>query len=269
MMRHVDFVRSDPPEPLAGLVAFLWSVAWELPEGAIRRQDVLAHPAVNVSVGNGPPAGNAPPAGPHPVRMVVNGVSTGLTTRILRDSGWNLAVRTTTGGFGAWVDDVSAINDRVAAPSGLLGLDEAAVARQVAEAGLADGRQLLCEAMLAALKPRPRRRIETARDVARVAAAAERSRSIVRVDQLASLAGVTARTLQRTFLSYAGVPPMWVIRRYRLLDAVEEARDGTAVDWAGLAQRLGYSDQAHLTRDFTSTIGESPAAYCSRQQMPF
>jgi AraC-like DNA-binding protein len=269
MMRHVDFVRSDPPEPLAGLVAFLWSVAWELPEGTIRRQDVLPHPAVNISVGNGPPAGAAPSAGPHPVRMVVNGVSTGLTTRLLRNSGWNLAIRTTTGGFGAWVDDVRAINDRVVAPSGLLGVDGTEVSRQVAEAGLVHGRQLLGDAMLAALDARRRRRIDTARDVARVAAAAERCRTIVRVEQLATLAGVTVRTLQRTFLSYAGVPPMWVIRRYRLLDAVEEARDGTAVDWAGVAQRLGYSDQAHLTRDFTRTIGESPAAYCARQQLPF
>lgn len=269
MMRHVDFVRSDPPEPLAGLAAFLWSVAWELPDGTTRRQDVLPHPAVNISIGNAPPAGDAPPEGPHPVRMLINGVSTGLTTRILRGSGWNLAIRTTTGGFGAWVDDVSAINDRVVAPSGVLGLDGPEVARRVAEAGLADGRQLLCEAMIAALESRPRRRIDLAREVAGVAAAAERCRTVVRVEQLASLAGVTVRTLQRAFLSYAGVPPMWVIRRYRLLDAVEEARDGTAVDWAGLAQRLGYSDQAHLTRDFTRTIGESPAAYCARQQMPF
>jgi len=33
---------------------------------------------------------------------------------------------------------------------------------------------------------------------------------------------------------------------------------GDPVDWAELAADLGYADQAHLTRDFTVTIGVSP-----------
>ncbi|MGH3223253.1 MAG: AraC family transcriptional regulator [Streptosporangiaceae bacterium] len=33
------------------------------------------------------------------------------------------------------------------------------------------------------------------------------------------------------------------------------------MDWAALAADLGYADQAHLTRDFTATIGVSPARY--------
>ena len=41
--------------------------------------------------------------------------------------------------------------------------------------------------------------------------------------------------------------------------AVERA--GADVDWAALAYELGYSDQAHLVRDFTATIGISPTAY--------
>jgi phosphoglycerate dehydrogenase-like enzyme len=33
------------------------------------------------------------------------------------------------------------------------------------------------------------------------------------------------------------------------------------VDWAALASDLGYADQAHLTRDFTATIGVPPSRY--------
>jgi AraC-like DNA-binding protein len=33
------------------------------------------------------------------------------------------------------------------------------------------------------------------------------------------------------------------------------------VEWAHLAADLGYSDQAHLVRDFTQTVGVSPTAY--------
>ena len=42
-------------------------------------------------------------------------------------------------------------------------------------------------------------------------------------------------------------------------------RDGRPVVWAEVAAELGYSDQAHLTRDFTALIGEPPARYARRQ----
>lgn len=56
-----------------------------------------------------------------------------------------------------------------------------------------------------------------------------------------------------------GVPPKWVILRYRVQEAIERA--APEADWAALAADLGYSDQAHLVRDFTATIGVSPTAY--------
>ena len=52
------------------------------------------------------------------------------------------------------------------------------------------------------------------------------------------------------------------LRRARLLEAALAAEQGP-VDWAALAADLGYSDQAHLTRDFTRTIGEPPARYAA------
>jgi hypothetical protein len=33
--------------------------------------------------------------------------------------------------------------------------------------------------------------------------------------------------------------------------------------WAALAHDLGYADQAHLTRDFTATIGVPPSRYAA------
>jgi hypothetical protein len=47
----------------------------------------------------------------------------------------------------------------------------------------------------------------------------------------------------------------------RLHEAAARAAAGTAVDWVRLAAELGYSDQAHFTRDFTATIGVPPATY--------
>ena len=74
---------------------------------------------------------------------------------------------------------------------------------------------------------------------------------------------MTPRTLQRLFADYVGVSPKWVMRRARLHEAAERADSGEPVDWAALASDLGYADQAHLTRDFTVTIGVPPARYAA------
>jgi AraC-like DNA-binding protein len=53
------------------------------------------------------------------------------------------------------------------------------------------------------------------------------------------------------------------MRQARLHEAAERADGGEVVDWAELAADLGYADQAHLTRDFTATIGVPPTHYAA------
>jgi len=84
-----------------------------------------------------------------------------------------------------------------------------------------------------------------------------------RVATLAEDFGTSERQLQRLFAEYVGVSPKWVMRRARLHEAALRADTGGDVDWAALARDLGYADQAHLTRDFTATIGEPPARYAA------
>ena len=84
-----------------------------------------------------------------------------------------------------------------------------------------------------------------------------------RVDELSAASGMTARSLQRLFADYVGVSPKWVMRRARLHEAAERTDSGDPIDWAELAADLGYADQAHLTRDFTATLGISPTRYAA------
>jgi AraC-like DNA-binding protein len=101
-----------------------------------------------------------------------------------------------------------------------------------------------------------------------VAAVVERTAAdpgIARVDQLAAEFGVGMRRLQRLFAEHVGVGPKWVIRRYRLHEAAARIARGVPVDLVTLAADLGYSDQAHLTRDFTAMVGEPPARYARSQ----
>ena len=106
----------------------------------------------------------------------------------------------------------------------------------------------------------------TALLLAEVVTELARNREITRVAQVAALANLSVRSLQRAFSDYVGAGPKWVVQRCRLQDAAARAAAAETVDWAGLADELGFADQAHLTRAFTATIGLSPAAYARQAQ---
>ena len=93
--------------------------------------------------------------------------------------------------------------------------------------------------------------------------------ALFRVGDAAAMLNVSTRTLQRLFAEYVGASPKWVLRRARLQEAAARADQGADIDWARLADDLGYYDQAHLTRDFTAVVGTSPARYArSRSTAP-
>ena len=84
-----------------------------------------------------------------------------------------------------------------------------------------------------------------------------------RVEQVMQLSLRSARTTQRVFRRYGGVPVKWVLCRYRLQQAALEIESHPAVDLADLAVRLGWYDQAHFTNDFRSMLGSTPGEYAN------
>ena len=93
-------------------------------------------------------------------------------------------------------------------------------------------------------------------------------REITKVDDVVRLAGLGKRTLERLFREYVGVGPKWVIQHYRLQEAAEYAATPKPRDWADLAVRLGYADQAHFIRDFKRFVGQSPTRYAATARAP-
>jgi AraC-like DNA-binding protein len=85
------------------------------------------------------------------------------------------------------------------------------------------------------------------------------------VEELASRAKLTTRTLQRLFGQYVGIGPKWVINRYRIHEAIAQLQTGGPIDWMEVALALGYFDQAHFIRDFRKLVGSSPSAYAQAQ----
>lgn len=83
---------------------------------------------------------------------------------------------------------------------------------------------------------------------------------ITRVEQLSVKTKLSIRTIQRYFKHYLGLSPKWLIRKYRLhqaLDLLEQQE----VNFLDIVDYLGYTDQSHLIRDFKEIIGVTPKNY--------
>ncbi len=260
--QRVQMNRYPASAGLEGLVSWFWAVRWDLPTGALHRQELLPHPGANISVGHA----NASPGDrvPGPVEARLYGVTRRRSGRLLVGAGWTVAVLLRPGGLGALArGPASGYTEKVVALGPALGVGEQClVTSVVAEPDEQRRVGLLAAALVHAVDPEL---VPAAREVAGVAELAEKNRDVRRLSDLCELAGFRPRTLQRMFTHFAGVSPAWVIRRYRLLDAAEAVRHGERVAWADLAGALGYSDQAHLIRDFRAATGRTPASYARAQ----
>jgi AraC-like DNA-binding protein len=269
LQRTAQLSRYPAGTVLQGLVDRFWAVTWALPPGGEHEQAVLNHPGANLYVGVREP-GVVEPGGLHaPLEASLEGPHRFLTRRRLAGTGWTVAAMTTPGGLGAFVRvPARTLTDRtVPLDRPLLDVDGSALIAEVAAPGPVEERvAALRTALERVVHTMDADRVAAAREVAAVARVAETDRSVRRVEDLSALAAVTERTLQRMFAEHAGLTPAWVIRRYRILEAAEQARlHGVEVGWADLAADLGYSDQAHLVRDFRAHLGTTPAAYAARQ----
>jgi AraC-like DNA-binding protein len=249
--RGLERFRLDRVAPGPDVGRFIdryWIASWALPDGESHEQHILVHPVVNIV---------ATPAG-----ATVGGVSRRRFTQNLTGTGRVLGVMSRPGGFAAYVDTpVSELTDRTLPLTDVVP-GAAHFERQVGAALRAgvDGPELtaIADDALAATTPGAPHPCE---ETIAWAESIAHDRDIVRVDDLARAVGVSIRALQRRFAEHVGVSPKWVIRRYRLYEIAERAARDEAIDWAELAARLGYADQAHLVRDFTRAVGQPPERY--------
>jgi AraC-like DNA-binding protein len=218
-------------------------VRWDVP--GTHRQQVVPQPRIHLAAERG--------------RLLVHGISREPFERALTGRGLVLGTAFRPAGFRPFLQrSLATISGTVQPGLDVLGADDRPVARRI----LADGPDVelvdALEAYLVGLAPRSD---ETAREVDDLVAVAEARHEIRRAEHLADVAGVSLRTLQRLFTEYVGIGPKWVIQRFRILEAAAAAVGDAPVDWAALAEDLGFSDQAHLTRVFTQVVGTPPATY--------
>ena len=91
-----------------------------------------------------------------------------------------------------------------------------------------------------------------------------RSGGGIRIATLAEEIGWSRKHLVDRFRSEFGLGPKSLARMMRFHRACRLARTGTSSGWAGIAADSGFSDQAHLVREFTALAGEPPTAWARR-----
>jgi AraC-like DNA-binding protein len=252
----VDLDRVPGSAGLDRWVEWYWTVRWDLPAGERHTSEVLPHPTMHLTVesGDGPRHGFGMPT------TLVHGVITSRFTMGLANSGRVFGVKFRPGGLGAFTGhDAATFVDRVVPASAIL--DVGAVQDDVLDCERDGERAAVMDGFLCARRPEP----DPAHDlVLTVIADMLADHALVRVEDLTARHAVSTRTLQRLFRRYVGVGPKWVLRRYRLHDAVTLIDQGHGDDLAALATGLGWFDQSHFTRDFTALVGQSPSRYAAR-----
>jgi AraC-like DNA-binding protein len=88
----------------------------------------------------------------------------------------------------------------------------------------------------------------------------ERSAGIVPIRQLAREIGWSDRHLAACFRDATGMTPKVAARRLRF-DRARAMVESSGLALADIAAACGYSDQSHLTREFTELAGCAPATY--------
>lgn len=241
---RIDATTFAAPEPLDEVVAALWRGRWDLAGQPAHETEILSDPCVHIVF----------ESGDRRERRLV-GVWSRRWVRRLEGRGRVRGVKVRAGGLKAFVDRPARdVVDKILPLEELFG-DLGAWAEEILD--VED--DALAFARITAWLQEVRRDEDVSLPIA-IVDRITRDTSILTVERLAEVAGLGPRALQRLFREHVGVSPKWVIRRHRLQEAALRLEQGT-VSLAELAAELGYSDQAHLTRDFRAAVGKSPRKF--------
>ncbi len=140
-----------------------------------------------------------------------------------------------------------------------LGQLQAGVAERVAAGRVEEAMSQLATYFLANHPPPSRNGL-----LGKAGAAMHAAGGTLPVTQVAAAAHATVRTLERQFKQAAGRTVKDVSSLMRFEQVRNRLWQQPATNLAGLAHELGYTDQAHLSREFRRYSGTTPAAFARK-----
>lgn len=244
--------RLVPSPDLADHVRRYWLPVWSLPPGEVTVQRVLAYPVCQLVVTD--------------TYATLVGPTSGLSTEELAGSGWAVGamLQPAAGTLvaGRTVDQFVDQRLPLTEVTGIAGERLAADVRRIVgdSAADADVRMQAVLVMEEALRALPAVD-EEGLLVNAIVEYVEGDTSVQRVSQVCEKFAITERSLQRLTARRIGLGPKWLIQRRRLHEVAGRLRGPEPPDLARVAADLGYSDQAHLTRDFRQVTGLTPGEF--------
>lgn len=248
-----DLDRWAPSHRAAAFVEHFWSVRWDLADGEPFTSTVITFPSMHITREWGNDKARHGFALPN---TLVHGVVERVFETTIGGRGAVVGARFHPGGFTArFGRDASIMTGRVTpVDDGLFGemID--------LEDDVTSAAERLDE-LIAAYSAELDETYVALRDLVHRISDDDR---LHRVEQVMELSPWSTRTTQRIFRWYVGVPVKWVLCRYRLQQAALEIERNPGVDFADLAVRLGWYDQAHFINDFRTMLGATPGEYATR-----
>ena len=229
-----------------------WHVRWQLDQPVQER--IIDAPAVTLTIEDGDV----------PAPLMITGPSTRAWQRTIAGRGRVFGIRLRPAGLGVVCDLPAAqLVDAVLPVTAHLDARLHAVLAGIAREETVQARARAADAWLGeALRQRPpgAGQLLANRAIEELGAGLQTRTS----EGLARALSVSERSVQRALAAALGRGPKWIARRTRLQE-VALALATTDDDLAEVANRLGYTDQAHLTRDFRSVAGIAPGQH--RQEL--
>lgn len=252
--------RYHPAPDIGAFVEHYWLIRWDLRNQPPHVQENLPYPCVHLALEQEITLDT------HYEAALIYGVVTGKFTRTLVGMGQVFGVKFKPASFYPILQSsIATLTDHVIPLTQIFGPACQDLSRTIFALPDDTGRIAAMEGFLRAHLSEPNATVCRINDMVD---SIIRDRTILKVDDVAMRFNLSTRTLQRLFQQYVGVSPKWVIKRFRLHEAIERMAAGEAHDWPKLAVELGYFDQAHFIKDFKTLVGQTPAEYARNCTSP-
>jgi AraC-like DNA-binding protein len=154
------------------------------------------------------------------------------------------------------------VGDRLIDPTDLFGRSARRTTERLQEANTSEFRLAIIEQEIELALARPSRPL--APDLVWSMRRLRSTSGRISIAALAEELGCSRKHLSVRFKREFGMAPKLFARVLRFDLALRGLRSGAVASWAELADACGYSDQAHLCRDFTVFAGSPPETFSQR-----
>lgn len=242
--QHYQLERRLPSAELASFVEQYWFVKWDLRSEPPHLQQNIPHPCVNIVFEK------------HNSRIL--GLVSKMYQYEMSDQGSIFAVKFHPGGFYPYYKQpLAQITDKIRPLHDIFKQSAETLNNAVLTASDLDSKIQIVENALFEVTRKRAPFLNTLMDIVKTV---ETEQNITKTAEICQRFSLSSRTLQREFNRYLGVSPKWLIRKYRMHQALNKFEDNNT-DWQQLVADLGYFDQAHFIRDFRDMTGVTPSKY--------